>query len=94
MSDAVADTTGVPEVGAADTVKQETMKQETMKQETGTAGSAAGPDAAQIEHLLSPQRLFVEYGGGAFALDQEPVWGDVSEVDVEGGRGEDLAGDL
>jgi hypothetical protein len=28
---------------------------------------AAGPDAAQIEHLLSQQRLFVEYGGGTFA---------------------------
>jgi hypothetical protein len=51
-TDAVADTTGVPEVGAA---------------EIGATGSAAGPDAAQIEHLLSQQRLFVEYGGGTFA---------------------------
>jgi hypothetical protein len=48
MSDAVADTTGVPEVGAADT-------------------GAAGPNTAQIEHLLSQQRLFIEYGGGTFA---------------------------
>lgn len=33
-----------------------------------TATASAGvPDQAQIEHLLSQQRLFVQYGGGTFA---------------------------
>lgn len=35
--------------------------------DAAATGPATGPDAAQIEHLLSQQRLFVEYGGGTFA---------------------------
>lgn len=64
---------GAPASTAADVAAAQGTTTDAVADPTGvpeagaTAGSAAGPDAAQIEHLLSQQRLFVEYGGGTFA---------------------------